>query len=315
MYKIKQKPEDFCVKEISTAKIEDGPYLYFMARKKLRNTHDVIKELSKQLRIKEKEIGYAGMKDKYGVTEQLISVYGSSKAKVLSCNIDNVDFEFCGTGSIPISLGDLKGNSFEIVIRDVTKVEKVDFVANYYDEQRFGGKNEKIGKALVLKKFKDVCDMLELNVSRNDYIGAIREISIRMLRFYVNAYQSYLWNECVSWYLSNFDVVKKVNYKLGEFVFVKDKQDILMPLIGFSKFDVPDTLKMIINEIMHTEKIKHKDFIIKQIPEISVEGELRNVFVDVEECKVSKIKSGVAKISFSLPKGSYATMCVRKMAW
>ena len=72
-------------------------------------------------------------------------------------------------------------------------------------------------------------------------------------------------------------------------------------------------LKNIIDE----EKIAERDFIIRQIPELSSEGDQRAAFVKVNDFKMvkkekdelnkSKLK---LKVKFSLPKGSYATVFI-----
>ena len=59
---------------------------------------------------------------------------------------------------------------------------------------------------------------------------------------------------------------------------------------------------------------------IKQIPELSREGELRNVFVDVKDFKLGSVEDDdlnvgkkKVKVSFTLRKGSYATIVLRKL--
>src|SRR3989344_4228263 len=65
MYKLKQVPEDFVVIEIpALQKEKQGKYLYFWMKKKGFNTIDAVKEVARQLRIKEKQIGFAGSKDR-----------------------------------------------------------------------------------------------------------------------------------------------------------------------------------------------------------------------------------------------------------
>ena len=71
---------------------------------------------------------------------------------------------------------------------------------------------------------------------------------------------------------------------------------------------------------MKKENLTHSDFVIKQIPELSMEGDLRNAFTEIKNLKVGKtekdeLNSGKkkVKISFELGKGSYATMVVRKL--
>ncbi|MBT3836309.1 tRNA pseudouridine(13) synthase TruD [Candidatus Woesearchaeota archaeon] len=303
MYKLKVKPEDFIVRERSNVKIKDqGRFSYFKLTKKNRNTLDVVKEIAKQLGIKEREIGFAGSKDKHAITEQLISI----PRKKVDVDVDGVSLEFVGQGDKPISLGDLKGNEFEIVISDYEgKIDAIDFNVNYFDEQRFSKNNAKVGKHLVKKEFKEACSILELKVEGNNFIGALTKIPIRMLRMYVNAYQSYLWNETVAKILSKKDVVKKVDYSLGTFFFVKEREELQVPLIGFGskEFETDD-----IKALMEKEGIRYKDFVIKQIHQLTLEGEMRDVFIDVNDFKVNG-----NKVFFFLQKGSYATMVIRRV--
>lgn len=318
MYTIKQQPEDFIVKEITNLKLKDqGRYLYFKLKKTNRNTLDVVKELAKQLNINQKQIGFAGSKDKHAVTEQMISFSNINKEKILQTKIDNVKLEFIGYGNKPISLGDLAGNYFEIVIRNIEhpNIEPITFVENYFDEQRFSKNNAKIGKLILKKRFKEALELIDneecnnhLENHPNDFIGALKKIPIRLLRMYINAYQSYLWNETVAAYLKD-ESVKEVNYSLGTFIFVKEKSDLQIPLIGFNKDLIKDEK---IKNIMNKENLTCSDFIIRQIPQLSLEGELRKVFVEVKDLKVSKVRNKI-KLTFSLPKGSYATMVVKKL--
>jgi len=100
-----------------------------------------------------------------------------------------------------------------------------------------------------------------------------------------------------------------VKYSHGNFIFSEDTQkfsNLEIPLIGFS--EIPEEKK-----IMKKEGITHKDFIIKQIPELSLEGGMRKAVVKVTDLVIGKIEDKKVKISFSLPKGSYATMVVKKI--
>lgn len=320
MYKLKQIPEDFVVEEISNVKIKDsGRYADFKLKKINRNTLDVVKELAKQLRIKEKNIGFAGSKDKHAVTEQIISI-PINKEKVVNTKIDNVKLEFLGYGKEPITLGSLAGNKFIITVRNLDNIEikKIKFVENYFDEQRFSKHNKEIGKHIIKKEFKESLRLIDnersntfLKEHPNDYIGALKKIPLRLLKMYVHAYQSYLWNETLALHLSKKEIVKEVKYSLGKFVFTKNKENLKIPLLGFATENQP---------ILEKESITTKDFIIKQIPELSLEGDSREAFVEIKDLEISKLEPDELnkgkykiKLSFSLPKGSYATMVVKRL--
>ncbi len=377
MYILKQLPEDFIVKEISNVKVSEdkssGKYIYFQLKKKNRNTLDVVKEIAKQLGLKEKQVGFAGSKDKNAVTEQVCSVLRISKEKLLKLKLDNIKIKFLGYGNKPISLGDLTGNNFEIIVRHLDRfaIDKTKYFPNYFDEQRFSLHNVDIGRHLLKKEFKEAVKLIDdtrceehLRKHQNDFVGAMKKLPLRLLRMYLNAYQSYLWNETVAEYLRrNGEVLKEVAYSLGKLVFIKDTETFLgleVPLIGFASEDLVNNstkyltkneqrkdkeikdkeidskkieykelenqkvknkeIKEIITSLMKKEDLDYTDFIFKEIPELSLEGELRTIFVEIKNLKVGQaegdeLNSGKKKVklSFSLGKGSYATMVVKKI--
>ncbi len=328
MYILKQIPEDFIVREVKKLELGSGRFAYVKVHKKLRNTLDVAKEISKRLGVKEKQVGFAGSKDKHAITEQYFSIEGVKEERINGLKVDGVSLEFAGYGKNPLSLGDLEGNQFEIVVRnlDLVDVKEINFVENYFDEQRFSLHNSAIGKHLIKKEFHDAMKLIDdfkakehLEKSPNDYIGAMKKLSPRLLKMYVHAYQSYLWNETLAEYLEQF-VHKEVAYSLGKFVFVDEKFDLEVPLIGFDNEFNDDKIENIVVDLLKKEGVEFSDFIIKQIPELSREGEFRNAFVDVKDFKSGKVENDnlnigkkKVKVSFTLGKGSYATMVIKKL--
>ena len=110
MYKIKQFPEDFIVKEISNVELEDkGNYSYFLLKKTNYSTVRAIEHIAKALRKKPKNIGFAGNKDKNAVTEQFVSFFKINENKIKNLKLKDIELKFIGKGNEPISLGDLEG--------------------------------------------------------------------------------------------------------------------------------------------------------------------------------------------------------------
>lgn len=283
--KIKEKLEDFVVNEVMNLDFCEGSYNYYLVKKKGRNTKDVVKFLKAKLNTK---IGFAGLKDKHALTSQYFSVY----QRKIFLDMDGVEFEFVGSGSKRINLGDHKGNEFKIVIRDLDKeLNPVENIINYFGPQRFSKNNVDVGKALVQKDFAKACSLLELKVAKNDYIGVLRKFGLKKLKFFIHAYQSWLWNK----------VAKTV--KKGE-----------LELVGFLTKDPR------YDKVLAEEGIVAKDFIIRQIPELSAEGSPREVIVNVGKFKTlefsdDELNEGKKKqvVSFYLPKGSYATVVVESL--
>jgi len=339
MYKLKQIPEDFVVKEVSKVQLEDsGKFLYFKLTKKNYNTLDAIRTIAKILNLREKQIGFAGTKDRNAVTEQVCSVPGArvSKNKLENIELKYITIEFLGYGNEPITLGDLERNLFEIVIRNLDSNTQLpnretNYFANYFDEQRFSKNNVSVGKHLVKKEFKEAYEILKQDqdlpeVNNNDYVGAIKKLPIRLLRLFVNAYQSYLWNETLTTYLKqNAEVEKEVKYSQGKLIFINNSEqfkELKIPLIGFASDDLETDKEInnIITKLLQKENISEQNFIIKQIPELSQEGELRNTFVEIKDLMISKLEpdnlnkeKSKLKLTFTLNKGCYATMAIKKL--
>lgn len=300
MYKIKQKPEDFFVKEIINLKTEDGgEYTYFILKKKNYTTLRALQHIAEQTGAQLKRFGFAGTKDKKAVTEQAVSAKGISREQLEKVKLKDIEIGVVGKGNEPISLGDLEGNYFKIILRDCEKEpKKLSKFKNYFGEQRFSKNNAEIGKAIVKKNFENAAKLVVenkgdnesvlkeyLQKKPNDYVGALRKMPIKILKMYVHAYQSLLWNRMAE--------------KSGE-------EEI--PLIGFGT--IPGEKE---KNVMEEEGITTRDFIIKEIPELSSEGDSRKVFAGVKNLKIRKIEEKAFELEFELPKGSYATELVKQM--
>ena len=295
MYKIKQIPEDFIVKEIINLKKKiKGEYSYFRLKKKNWNTMDVVKELSKRLKLPEKNIKYAGLKDKNAVTEQYISI---KNFKEIKFKIKDVEIKKIGEGSNPIKLGGLKENYFKITIRNLTakKILRPKKLINYFDTQRFSNKNIKIGKALLKRDYRELCELLELKNKEE-----IFRFDRKILRFALNSYQSYIFNKATKEYLKE--------YKSGT-----------LPLINFDTKFKNKVIESIYTDIMEKERIKKEDFIFREMPFLIGESKERKIFVSVKSFKYKYGKDELNKgkikctLEFVLPKGSYGTLFVKNL--
>jgi tRNA pseudouridine13 synthase len=332
--KLKQQPEDFVVNEITNVVIkESGQYCYFWLEKRNYNTIDAVDKVKRILGVK--KIGFAGSKDRHAITRQLCSARGVSRKQIEDIDLHDITLSFYGFGDTPVSLGDLEGNDFKIVVRDLredevekVKDKKIMSIVNYFDEQRFSTDNVAIGRAMVKKDFKGAVKLLckkksgynalvgkYLEDHAADYIGAIRIVPRKILMFFVHAYQSWLWNEMVAELIGDGSVVQ---YSLGKFVF-GEVENRHIPVLGFGSEIENSELNSVIKNLLGSEDITIRDFIIREIPEVSCEGTSRSLVVDVKDFVLSveddKLHKGKKKVTlqFMLPKGSYATIVVKKL--
>ncbi|MBD3354705.1 tRNA pseudouridine(13) synthase TruD [Candidatus Woesearchaeota archaeon] len=308
MYKIKESPKDFIVKEIPDYDLDrSGDYSYFWLIKKNTTTMDAVKRIADRLKIPLKNIGFAGTKDKKAITKQTVSIKKIKKEKIESLNLKDIKLEFIGKSSSPISLGDLKGNEFVITVRNITKdkIKPKEIIPNLFGPQRFSTNNIEIGKAIIKRNLEKALKLIDkkevqkhLEKFPGDYIGALRKIPLKIRRIYIHAYQSMLWNKTVKKYIN-----------LGH------HQNIKIPIIGFGtniKSIEDEDLKKIIKDILSKEEITTRDFILPAIKELSAEGDKRDLFMKIQNLEI-ETKKDRAIVSFSLPKGSYATVVIEEI--
>lgn len=327
MYTIKDNPEDFVVKELPKYKLdEDGSFLIFKLSKKDYNTVSAIKLIACFLNIKDRMIGFAGNKDRRAVTEQFISIKGASVEKVLSFKHDLISLEYIGRSNRGIALGGLVGNHFEIVLRDCDSVPKVrDNFVNYFGEQRFSECNADIGKFLLKKDFKAACELILSSGLRNsdieeymedhpnDYVGAIGLLPSKLISLFINAYQSYLWNICVSRIINDKGSDCEIDIS-GQQLGVANYFDAgELNIIGFESELDENQYEDYMEAVMKEEGVTQRDFIIRQLSHLSAPGGFRDIFSKCSNVSVEDLGESVYKVCFDLSKGSYATVLIRQM--
>jgi len=171
---IKESPEDFQVEEIpSYFPCGSGEHCYLTIEKQGITTLEVIRRIAGSLKIQERDVGYAGMKDAVGVTRQTISIQRVTPEKALSLELDGVKAVSATLHSNKLKLGHLKGNRFRIVIRGVSDAALhlvpaiLDVlgkrgVPNYFGFQRYGaqGNSHLIGAAMLRRDWQGCVDRL-----------------------------------------------------------------------------------------------------------------------------------------------------------
>ena len=146
----KSSAEDFKVTEIlGYEPIGEGEHIYLWVRKTGLNTAYLAEQIAKFTRLPLRAVTYAGRKDKHAQTEQWFSVHLPGKGE-----FDWSQFNEPGAKVLKsirhnkkLRTGVLKGNRFNIIIRQLSSKSGVDArlqqiiqsgVPNYYGSQRFG---------------------------------------------------------------------------------------------------------------------------------------------------------------------------------
>ena len=169
--KLRFIPEDFIVTEDSKLPPEkkNGRYTIAIVTSTNWETNQLIHKISKQLYISRKRISFAGTKDKRAKTTQIMSFYNIPIEKIENLNIKDVEIKNIYRSDKSLHLGDLHGNHFDIILRDIDKpVEEIKQVLreieiyngfpNFFGIQRFGvirPITHLVGKQLVLANFRE----------------------------------------------------------------------------------------------------------------------------------------------------------------
>jgi tRNA pseudouridine13 synthase len=151
LFDFQQTIERFFVEEIPLYPFTGtGNYLILKVKKTDMSTWKLITVLAKATGLEERDIGYAGLKDKSATTIQYISL-PKKYEKELNKNLTTEKIEILERtyNKAPIKIGHLKGNRFSIILHDINEKDAKFFnttakmmqtkgIPNYYGYQRFG---------------------------------------------------------------------------------------------------------------------------------------------------------------------------------
>ncbi len=166
------------------------------------------------------------------------------------------------------------------------------------------------------------------------YHSALSLIDRRFLVFAVNAYQSYLFNEILARRIGMLGAehgmtLRGLRYAFGTYLFPDDVPEdllgtlhkMLLPVPGYDTVTTDPDVKRAMREVLEAEGIRLSDLRVRQMQRVSAHGVERRAFAmpeDLSEPIVSEdeLYPGRRKmeISFFLPRGSYATILVKRLS-
>ncbi len=335
---------DFAVEEVSLYEpTGEGEHLMLKVRKKDLTTWDMIKKISEVTGCKTKEIGYAGLKDKDGITTQYITIHKRYEANIDKINDNKIKILQKKLHKNKLKIGHLKGNNFFIRLKkvkpvDALKIEEIlktiqkEGLPNYFGYQRFG-------------RDKD-----NFNIGKDILLGKKRERNRKKRDFFISAYQSHLFN---LWLNRRVEMSKLFNsFPIGELKNLFIYNDELLKLIKEQK----NFFKILPGDMAHhypygkifeclNIKEESNRFINKEITitglligkkatrATDIAGMIEKEFLDIDEEMILKMRGSRRfawifpeilsyeykkedawfELSFYLPKGSYATVLLEEL--
>jgi tRNA pseudouridine13 synthase len=190
--------EDFIVTELPLQlPAGEGEHIWLDIEKNGANTAFVAQQLAEAARVQERDVGYAGLKDRHAITRQWFSIHLPKGETPDLTLLEHPEFKVLSQSRHLKKLrpGDLQGNRFRIVLRDVTgdrgaieaNLEAIAShgVPNYFGAQRFGrdGGNVMQGRAMLAREIR-----VRNPKKKGIYLSAVRSfvfnevLALRILR-------------------------------------------------------------------------------------------------------------------------------------
>lgn len=361
--RIRGDVEDFRVVEDSEIPLDSrGEHLVLVIEKRNVTTDYVIRHISKTLGLDRKFIGFAGIKDSRAVAVQKFSIPFKEDVDVRKFDVmGKVKVIEAYRASRKIRLGMLKGNYFEITLRDCnpsmrlieSTLRELNVLGcpNYFGYQRFGTRRfntHLLGKHLLKKEYDMFFEELVYKVypgesskakecrtlAREGFLEEaynmmpgklwiekrvlymmlknfspqkiVRSLGRSLLKFYVNAYQSYLFNLMVSERIARGLPLNR----LVEGDFVKGGSP-AFPILGFKSKLPGGEAGKIVKDVIECESLELNIFKDKGLG-LKVKGSLRKVNLNYRILNLSNLGADTVKFSFWLEKGCYATTFLRE---
>lgn len=323
----KVQPEDFVVTEdLGYDLTGEGEHLFLWVEKKNLNTAYVAEALAKFTGIPLRNVTYAGRKDKYGVCRQWIGLHvpGNQSYDFSSFALEGLTILSQSRHNKKLRTGQLKGNHFEITLRDVSAPEavierlqqiRVLGVPNYYGEQRFGVRRQTADGQLVLSG--------NLALAQKMIAGeAIRNRNKRSMA--LSALRSWLFNQVISERLANrtFEHVAlgdAISLSGSNSFFVNDGSDDTLqsryqnrdvsptaPLIGKGELATKDEIGAFEQKVLTPYQA-----MVDVLVDAGMKQERRSIRLWPEQLDWQQ-DDDTLTVKFSLPSGCFATSVLRE---
>ncbi|MCD6527912.1 MAG: tRNA pseudouridine(13) synthase TruD [Desulfuromonas sp.] len=382
---IKEAPEDFIVEEIPAYEpCGEGEHLYLRVEKHGMSTFAMMQRIATALGVREKEVGYAGLKDARAITRQYISLPLIDEERIRDLDLEGITILDVQRHTNKLRLGHLRGNRFHIQIHDVvddaeTRAKDILHVLehvgvpNFFGEQRYGvmDNNQLVGGAILREDFAEAAKQIigdpeKITNNRwqlaaqayrqDDYQGALAALPGRfrderrllhglikgqthrqavlalprkLLRLYLSAYQSELFDRQVQMRLDSLDTLWP-----GDITYIHDKgacfrvEDHQAEQLRADRLEIsptgllPGHKAMIasgqtgILEQSLLEKEQLDETMFNRLPGLKVSGERRPLRIPLQQvsCNASQQEQEkVLQLSFALPAGSFATSVLREI--
>lgn len=300
----------------------EGEHLFVHIRKTGANTIFVARELAKYFNVKEQLVSYAGLKDRFAVTEQWFGVHvpGKQEYNLGDLNIEGVEVLSYKRHNKKLRTGALTGNRFELILRDVTAIKSLterwqkiteQGVPNYFGEQRFGIEGGNIERALSLFSGQKVKDKkkrgIYLSAARSHIFNSVIQARIEQGCFDKVAVGDVLMLAGTQSVFSVDEIDNSISERFAD----KDV-DITAPMWGAGELMTRGAPLALEQKVADA----NSEF-CQGLPRFGLKQERRRIRLTISDTDIELLaeadNSNAVKVSFFLPAGCYATTVLREL--
>jgi len=315
---------DFIVEEqLGFEPSGEGEHVCLWIEKRGQNTQYVAKLIAQFVKqtvskIKQRDVSYCGLKDRHGVTRQWFSVPVPVKTELdwAAFSTDQINVLHHTRHIRKLRTGVHQGNHFTILLKDVTDLAQCERnikriksygVPNYYGPQRFGHHGNNL--ALAKRMFNG---------------ESIRDRKLRGL--VLSAARSYLFNQLLSERIKASAIAEPID---GDLFMLSGSQSFFSAQIDeqinsrLAQGDIALALPLATGSDKSLTQLAALDFETQCLApfELWLQGLKAARMSDSARLAVLKptdlaydIKANTIRLSFSLPRGSFATALLREIA-
>lgn len=290
--------EDFIVTELPLQQPSgEGDHIWLDIEKNGANTAFVAQQLAAAAGVEERDVGYAGLKDRYAITRQWFSIYLPKGETPDLTQLQHPEFKVLSQSRHVKKLrpGDLLGNRFRIVLRDVTgdrdaveanlQAVAAHGVPNYFGAQRFGhdGGNVEQGRAMLAREIR-----VRNPKKKGIYLSAVRSFifnEVLALRM-----QQGLWGKTLPG-----DVMDEAGRPTG-------------PLWGRGRVSTTEVAQALENGVAERNAV-----LCDGMEHAGLDQQRRSLVASPQGMSWEWLQADQLVITFALPAGNYATSLLNEI--
>lgn len=319
---LRANPADFFVEEqLGFVPTGSGEHCWLWIEKENLNTIDAAQKLAKFAGIADRDISYAGLKDKNALTRQWFSLHLINRVVDWNrWNEPNLRLLEVTRHDRKLRRGAHRGNRFELALRDVSgdldKFESVlntiakEGVPNYFGEQRFGRDGRNIDNA------------------RSWIAAGMPKRQRQQTSMMLSSLRSWVFNEVLAVRVA--DQSWQVAAKAGEVfmldgtssVFTQALDEALMERLKTADIHLSGPLPGRESgvgvsagvAVLEAEVLKRFEVEVRALEQAGLSAERRSLRLIPGDMQWVRIDDQSWRLAFTLPRGCFATSVVRELA-